>query len=73
MDIELNEITEENASAETPTTDAAEEIIKDENDTEMIPAPAAEKTLVQKIVERFQATLAAILSIFKKLFRLFKR
>ncbi len=36
-------------------------------------APAAEKTLVQKIVERFQATLAAILSIFKKLFRLFKR
>ena len=44
MDIELNEITEENASAETPTTDAAEEIIKDENDTEMIPAPAAEKT-----------------------------
>ncbi len=32
-----------------------------------------EKNLFEKIVERFHATLAAILSIFKKLFKLFKK
>lgn len=32
-----------------------------------------EKNLFEKIVERFQATLAAILSLFKKLFKLFRR
>ncbi|MBQ7598577.1 MAG: leucine-rich repeat protein [Clostridia bacterium] len=31
------------------------------------------KSLPQQIIERFQATLAAILSVFKKLFRLFKK
>lgn len=36
-------------------------------------APDAEKTFAEKIVERFQATLAAILSLFKKLVKLFKR
>ena len=35
--------------------------------------PEPEKSLFDKIVERFQATLAVILSLFKKLFKLFKR
>ena len=35
--------------------------------------PEPEKSVFDKIVERFQATLAAILSLFKKLFKLFRR
>ncbi|MBR3095222.1 MAG: leucine-rich repeat protein [Clostridia bacterium] len=36
-------------------------------------SPKPEQSPFQKIAERFQATLAAILSVFKKLFKLFKR
>ena len=35
--------------------------------------PSSEKTLTERIVARFQATLAAILSVFKKLFKIFKK
>ena len=35
-------------------------------------SPGVETTPMQRIVERFHATLAAILSLFKKLFRLFR-
>lgn len=35
--------------------------------------PSSEKTLMERIVARFQATLAAILSVFKKLFKIFKK